>query len=121
MKNDVLWDVTPCGSCENRLFEERIDSIIRAKRIRELETTLAAFLRSVLQLLVTAKAIPSSLIVFTLIKEMTLSSEISVIARTTRRHIPEDGIPTDQQNGSCAHGGRYIYILRPLFSFAVSP
>jgi hypothetical protein len=21
MKNDVFWDVTPCGSCKNRRFE----------------------------------------------------------------------------------------------------
>jgi hypothetical protein len=28
MKNAVFWVVTPCGSCKNRLSEERIASII---------------------------------------------------------------------------------------------
>jgi hypothetical protein len=41
-KNAVFWDVTPCGSCKNRRFEERIASTIRVKRITELGTTLAA-------------------------------------------------------------------------------
>jgi hypothetical protein len=29
MKNAVLWDVMPCGSCKMRRFGERIASIIR--------------------------------------------------------------------------------------------
>jgi hypothetical protein len=37
----VFWDVTPCGSCENRRFPGSIVSIIRVKRIGELGTTLA--------------------------------------------------------------------------------
>jgi hypothetical protein len=41
MKNGVLWDVTLCGSFKNRRFEERGASIVRAKRIGELGTTLA--------------------------------------------------------------------------------
>jgi hypothetical protein len=49
------------------------------------------FLRSVLQLLVTATVVPSSLILFTLIKAEH-SSETSVITRSTRRHIPENVI-----------------------------
>jgi hypothetical protein len=47
---------------------------------------------SVLQLLVTANAVPSLLILFTLSKEAILSSETSVLTRATQRHIPEDGI-----------------------------
>jgi hypothetical protein len=35
MKNDVFWDVTPCGPCKNRRLEERIASIIRVRRIGE--------------------------------------------------------------------------------------
>jgi hypothetical protein len=62
------------------ISEERFSSIIREKRICELGTTLkersnlstlrrnAVFLRSVLQLLVTANVVPSSLILFTLMK-----------------------------------------------------
>jgi hypothetical protein len=41
MKNGVFWDVTPCGSCKNRPFKERIASIIRATIIGELGTPLA--------------------------------------------------------------------------------
>jgi hypothetical protein len=41
MKNDVLWDVTPCGSCKNRRFGELSASFIRMTRIGELGTRLA--------------------------------------------------------------------------------
>jgi hypothetical protein len=47
---------------------------------------------SVLQLLVTANIVPSSLIIFTLMMEAIHCSEMSVITSVTRRHIPEDGI-----------------------------
>jgi hypothetical protein len=36
-KNGVFWDVTPCGSCKNRHFDEHIASIISVKRISHLE------------------------------------------------------------------------------------
>jgi hypothetical protein len=41
LKNAVFWDVTPCGSCKNRHFEETYHPIIRVTRIGELGTTLA--------------------------------------------------------------------------------
>jgi hypothetical protein len=41
MKNGVLWDVTPCGSCKNRVSEELSASFTRVTRIGELGTTLA--------------------------------------------------------------------------------
>jgi hypothetical protein len=49
------------------------------------------FLRSVLQLLLTAN-IPSSLILFTVMMEAIYSFESSILTRSTRLHIPEDGI-----------------------------
>jgi hypothetical protein len=44
-----------------------------------------------LQLLVTANAVPSFLILFTLIMEAIRSYETSILTRSTRRHIPEGG------------------------------
>jgi hypothetical protein len=38
MKNAVFWDVTPCGSCKNRVLDEHIASSIRVTRIGELGT-----------------------------------------------------------------------------------
>jgi hypothetical protein len=45
-----------------------------------------------LQLLITANAVPSTLICFTLMMEATLSSETSVFITATRHYISEDGI-----------------------------
>jgi hypothetical protein len=49
MKNAVFWDLTPCYFCKNDVSEECMPSIIRTERLSEI-----VFLRSVLQLLVTA-------------------------------------------------------------------
>jgi hypothetical protein len=53
---------------------------------------IVVFLRSVLQLLVTANVVPSSPILFTLMVNAIHSSETSILTIATRRHIPEDGI-----------------------------
>jgi hypothetical protein len=51
-----------------------------------------ANLRSVLYLLVSANVVPSSLILFTLMIEAKRSTATSVLTKSTRRHIPGDGI-----------------------------
>jgi hypothetical protein len=71
MNNAVIWDVTLCGSCKNRRFEGT---------------------RSVLRLLVIANVVPSSPILVTVTMGAIRSSEKSVLARATRRNIPEGGI-----------------------------
>jgi hypothetical protein len=75
-----LLDVTPCGSCMNPLFGGTY-------RLHH-EVGQTTFLRSVLQLLVTANVVPSSLIV----SSLKISPELRLLTRTARRHIREDGI-----------------------------
>jgi hypothetical protein len=41
MKISIFWDVTPCGSCKNRVSEELNASFIRVTRIGVLGTSLA--------------------------------------------------------------------------------
>jgi hypothetical protein len=79
------------------VLEELSASFISMTRIGELGTTLAVTsnwgtLRrnaSVLRLLVTARVLPSSPILVTLMKEALSSSETSVLTRATRRNIEE--------------------------------
>jgi hypothetical protein len=82
------------------LSEERIASIIMVKIIGDIGKVSAVtknwILCSVLQFIVNVNVVPNSLILVTL-KMMTimttiLSSEMSVFARSTRRHAPEDAI-----------------------------
>jgi hypothetical protein len=63
----VYWDVTPCGSCENRRFGG-------ANRLHHV-----LFLRSVLRLIVTANNVPISLSLVTLMIEAIHSSETFVL------------------------------------------
>jgi hypothetical protein len=90
------------------VLEELSASIIRVTRIGELGTTLAVtsnrrtpravFLRSVRRFLVTA-SVPSSPILVTVMLEAIRSSETSVLTRTTRRNVSEDGILHSHRRG----------------------
>jgi hypothetical protein len=83
MKNDVFWDITPCGSCNNRRFGVTYQSEFHTSFLSHF-----VFFRSVRWLLVTAIVVPSSPILVTLMMEALRSSETPVLTRATRPNIP---------------------------------
>jgi hypothetical protein len=91
IKNTVFWDVALCVSCENQRFAGTYLLHHQYEKNQRARNNVSRFLRSVLQLLVTDNVVPISLILFTLMIEVT-SSETSVLTGATRRYIPEDGI-----------------------------
>jgi hypothetical protein len=93
LKNTVFWGGTSRGFRKNWSLQERIASIISVTRIGKDGTTPRAkhtqkkHWLSVLQLLLAANVVPTSLIL-----SIMISSETSVLTGVTRRHIPEDDI-----------------------------
>jgi hypothetical protein len=85
MMDAVFWDAVPCRSCVNRRFGRTYRLNLQCRKICERGT-------SVNKLQPPAHA-GSSLAGFSTLKmEAICSSETSVHTRSTRRHIPEDGI-----------------------------
>jgi hypothetical protein len=73
------------------ISEEHVASIIEVKRISKLETMLTVTRNrsTLLQLIVTVNAVPSSLVFVNLMMEAICYSKTSVITRVTRRRILE--------------------------------
>jgi hypothetical protein len=79
--------VTPCRSCVNRLFRGTYRLHLQGRKIRERGTTVSRWLQTEPPVENTQLADFS-----TLKMEAIRSSETYVHTRSTRRHIPEDGI-----------------------------
>jgi hypothetical protein len=119
IKNALFWDVTPCGCCKNWCFggpyrlHHQDDKILHATLvfiiiiiiIINVQRTLSSSMLSRQHKLWMSsgtlyyasvasycEAIPSSLILVTLMMEAILSTEMSVLRIATRCNIPEDGL-----------------------------
>jgi hypothetical protein len=78
----------PCGSCKNRSFGGTYHLSHQGDKNRRARNNVS----SNYQLVVTAKFVPGSLLLFTLMKQAIYSFEKSVFTTATRRHILEEGI-----------------------------
>jgi hypothetical protein len=87
------------------------------------------FLHNVVQLLITARVVPRSLILVTQMVEAVRSSETSVLTRTTRRHIAEGGILHSHRpenltsyialTGWTLYRGRNVFVVRYELGFYI--
>jgi hypothetical protein len=95
MKNAVFWDVAPCRSCVNRHFGGTHRLHLQRRKLRERGTS-----DWWLSLQPPTHA-GSKLADFSTLKMGAIrSSETSVHTRSTRRHIPEDGILHSHRRGN---------------------
>jgi hypothetical protein len=82
MKNAVFWDVTPCGSCKNRLFRGMYLLHHQGDKNRGNRNNV------------------SSPILVILMMEAIRSSETSALTKVTRRNILEVGIRHSHRRGN---------------------
>jgi hypothetical protein len=82
MKNSVVWDMTPCGSCKNRRFGGTYRLRHQDEKISELGKTFAVSstrtVHIVIRLPVTDNIVLSSLILSTLMMQTIRSSETAL-------------------------------------------
>jgi hypothetical protein len=89
MKNVVFWDVTPCGCCKNQLFRGTYRLNNQGEKNQRARKSVSSNYQPKHA---TANAVPSSLILFTLMIQAIRPSETSVLTRGTWHKIPEDDI-----------------------------
>jgi hypothetical protein len=97
LNNTVSWVVESCGFCRDLRFGEKYcihyqDNKNRQTRNKIAVTSNRNTPRKELQLVVSANAVPSYLILSTLLREAIGSSETSAVTRATWSQIPEDDI-----------------------------
>jgi hypothetical protein len=111
MKNAVFWDVAQCSSCVNRRFGGTYRLHLKGRKISERGTNTSRWLKKKMSAdyLYPPAHVGSSLADFSTLKfEAIHSSKTSVHTRSTRRHIPEDGI---LHSHHCENLKSYILIL----------
>jgi hypothetical protein len=87
MENAVFWDVMPCGSGKNRRFGGTYHLQHHGDKKCELGTTLALTSHRRMLQIVTDDVVLTSEILVTLIMEVILCSETSVLTTATRCNI----------------------------------
>jgi hypothetical protein len=92
-KNAVFSDMTPCDYFKNRRFGRTYRFHLQSDKNRRTRKTLEVTSK----LIVTAKVVHSSLILFNLMMEAIRSPESSVLTRATRHHTPEDYILSEKR------------------------
>jgi hypothetical protein len=129
MKNAVFWDVTVCGSCNNRRFggthrlhqqgdkNRRVRNNVSNRRtLRRNAMHFFVLFRRVRRLLVTANVAPSSPIFVTLTMVEIRSSETSVPTRATRRNISEDVILHSHRRENLKSYILYLVLVSPIIA-----
>jgi hypothetical protein len=95
MKNAVFWDVTMCDSCKNRHLGGTYRPHHQGDKNWKVRNNFSSnyhLKNAAKKHIVIANVVPKSPILVTLMMEVIRSSQTSVLTRTTRRNISEDGI-----------------------------